>query len=87
MSENSQGHSAHCIQVNSLFGGIPKMSPRHTLHSQPHSSAMALASDSDPPVNRAVSSEEDPVILGYFLLAMDLLGSAKLQNIIIFSSL
>lgn len=74
MSENSQACSAHCSQVNSLFGGIPKVSPKHTSHSQPHSSVMALASDSDPPVNRAVSSEEDPVILRVLFVGHGFVG-------------
>lgn len=74
MSEDSQGHSARCSQVNSLFGGITKMSPRHTSHSQPHSSVIALASDSDPPVNKAVSSKEDPVILRVLFVGHGFVG-------------
>lgn len=56
------------------------MSPSHTSHSQPHSSEMALASGSDPPVNRAVSSEEDPLILRVLSVSYGLLSSTELQK-------
>ena len=41
---------------------------------------MIPTSGSDLPVNRAVSSEEDPLLLGALFVVCGLLGSVELQN-------